>query len=183
MQVNGDGYEKLNAAIERASYTTTLYVPETKQELKQVYQQEYGKSWQKHLSEDVARMKYGDNMSEKDFQKKVHNESRNFNPDRINTKVTGKKASQFVSLGRRHATEVKEPKDISGKRAKVTWKGALRTYDEKRMRPGTTYNVTLNASEARELRHGSFDPIFVAEGFPSGIVEEIDVDSVSVQFL
>jgi hypothetical protein len=174
MRVSGDGYKDLNDAIQGASFS---YRPmSTKSELIDYYKETYKgrgqEGWKQHIVKDLAEQT---GMKRKNLE-------RRFDPSRIEKKAGKAQQEQYKALGQTLPMK-KEPKDTTGKRARVTWTGDLQTYDEKWPRVGKTYTGTLSASEARQMKKGSFDPVFASFGFPPGIITEIDVYSISVDFL
>ena len=45
------------------------------------------------------------------------------------------------------------------------------------------FTATLSASQANEMKHGNFGPIFKAYGLEPGVIGSIDVYALSVDFL
>ena len=176
MQVSGDGYEKLNDAIEKASVEEKHMT--SKADIVAYYKATYpGKGtggWRDMIQRDMSLT----------TGTKYNSIRRQFDPSRINNApVKGSANAQgFENLGKQLPKQ-EYPKDTRGKKARVSWAGDLQTYDEKRPRMGKSYTGTLSPYEANQMRKGSFDPVFASFGFPPGIITEIDVSSVNVEFL
>jgi hypothetical protein len=179
MQVSGNGYEQLNQAIEGASFQ--LVPMKSKSDMVDYYQAHYPArgtgSWRDMLARDLSS-KTGT---------KYNSIRRQLDPDRLARKpVRGSKNEQgYIDLGKQLPPK-KEPKNTSGKRARVSFSGEVcipsgkKRKDDCRPREFTT---TLSASQASSMKHGNFNPIFDAYGLEPGVIGSIDVYSMSVDFV
>lgn len=170
LKVLGNGYERVNDALERAG-TETIYLG-TKNEVIGYYQQEYGKHWGRELAKKIV---------ETTGQGRVDTIARRFRGTRAGSgKVTPRAAAEYRAVGKTlPGTEVPR-KDLAGKRAKVNFKGEVKISDDKRTR---SFDTTLSGRQAGQLRRGNIGAIFEAYGVNPGAVETLSVDRIDVNYL
>jgi hypothetical protein len=179
MQVSGDGYEQLNQAIEDSSFQ---FVPmKTKSDMVEYYKATYPArgvgSWRDMIQRDLSSI----------TGTKYNTIRRQFDPSRLgNAPVKGSKNEQgFTELGKQLPPK-KEPKNTSGKRARVSFNGEVCIPSGKKKKADCRtreFTATLTTSQASSMKHGNFNPIFDAYGLEPGVIGSIDVYNISVDFL
>jgi hypothetical protein len=182
MKVSGDGYEQLNSAIESGSFE--LRPMTSKSDIVNYYQATYkGKGtggWRDMLQRDLSST----------TGTKYNSIRRQFDPSRLgNAPVKGSKNEQgFRALGKQ-LPPVKEPKNTSGKKARITFSGMVcipsgkkkgKVQEDCRQK---TFTQTLSPGQASAMKRGNFNPIFDAYGINPGVIGSVEVNSVSVDFL
>jgi hypothetical protein len=183
MQVSGNGYEQLNEAIQASSFQYRQMT--SKAEIVDYYKATYpGKGsggWRDMLARDLSAM----------TGTKYNTIRRQFDPSRINNApVKGSKNEQGFRTVGKQLPPVKEPKNTSGKKAKVSFDGMVCIPSGKKGKSGKVqedcrerhFSATLNASQASKMKQGNFGPIFDAYGLDPGVIGSIDAYSVSVDF-
>lgn len=175
MHVEGDGYEQLNNAIQGGSFT---YSPRTtKAEIIDYYRETYKgrgtEGWKQHIVKDLAAQ----------TGIKSKNLERRFDPSRINNPEK-RNVSQYKALGEKLPLK-KEPKDLTGKRARITSVIWLTVSNDPPRRKELDAKNTklLSAKATNELKRGSFNPMIAAYGINPGDVESLEVESISVDFV
>lgn len=187
MRVNGDGYDILNEAIQAASFTWTPR--SSKSDIVEYYKETYtgrgGKgqdpTWRQHLQRDLSA----------ETGVKYNSIRRQFDPSRIGNapRKGSKNAKGFEELGKKLPMK-KEPKDTAGKKARVEFKGEVCIPSGKGKRGQVKmdcrdreFSAALSASQASEMKHGSFDAIFDAWGLNPDIISSIEPTDITVDFL
>lgn len=180
MQVLGDGYDVLNEKIDSASFTWT---PRTSKEdainyYKETYKSRGKEGWKQHIVRDLAAQ----------TGIKPKNLERRFDPSRINMPEK-KNAGQYKELGAQLPMK-KEPKDLAGKRAKVTFRGTvcIPSGKDKKGQPKQdcrekNFTRTLDRTQTHEMMYGSFDPIFDAYQINPDVIGSIEVYDLQVEFI
>lgn len=170
------GFGMAAEAIVEAGQTTEMRYMSDKHDIANYYKQEYGKSWQKHLGNDLATVNGGKTTAD--------SYKRSFRPDRINRTPTPEFAAKLEKLGKTlPGEEVTVQKPVAGKRARVKTKIRMRISKDKKDRL-KDINVTISASQAKRMRNGDLDGVIEAYGGinPDEIVSA-EIDSFEVEYL
>lgn len=196
MQVLGDGYDVLNEKIDAASYTYKHM--ETLGDLVPYYQETYKgrgqEGWRQHMLHDLSGIT---GKSEKYLGRRL-DPSRLYKKDRETGKpVKGdirepkdkQVQAQYRKLGEQLPMK-KEPKDLAGKRAKVTFRGTvcIPSGKDKKGQPKQNcreknFTRTLDRTQTHEMKYGSFDPIFDAYQINPDVIGSIEVYDLQVEFI
>jgi hypothetical protein len=177
MQVSGDGYEQLNDAIAGASFE---YVHmKSKADIVSYYKETYtgrgAAGWKQHIIKDVSAQ----------TGVKPSSIERRFDPSRIDRMSSSESQKQYTKLGETLPMK-KQEKNVKGKRARVNFQGEVCVPSGKKGRMDCRqreFSVMLSPAQANNMRQGNYGVVFDAYGLNPGIISEISVDNIGVDFL
>lgn len=181
MNVSGDGYEQLNEAIQGASFE---YVHmKSKGDIVAYYKETYtgrgAAGWKQHIIKDVSAQ----------TGVKPSSIERRFDPSRIDRMSSSESQKQYTALGEKLPMK-KQEKNVKGKRARVSFQGevCIPSGKDKKGKPKMDcrereFSVMLSPAQANSMRQGNYGAVFDAYGLNPGIISEISVDNIGVDFL
>lgn len=137
------------------------WYPQTKAEIIDYYQEEYGNKWKRNLVQDLARF----------TGKKVKNLSRRFDPSRRNNPEK-RNAKQYQAFGKTLKPRHKEK--LKGKRIRIEVDATLVISAKKVTR---TMKIHISPAEVKELIRTGIDGIIERYGIVPEEVEEATIHS------
>lgn len=172
-----DNWEAVADALDNAAVERSVIYLGTKNEVTGYYQQEYGKHWGRRLAEKIVEVTGKGN---------VENIARRFRGSRAGKdKVTARAAEEYKAVGKTlPGTVIEKPKKVSGRRARVAVKVAIRISSEKKARM-RSIGVTMSSHQMSQLRHA--DPTGLIDAYgginPESIMSLEFHSPVSVEYL